>query len=300
MKTPNLSIALRTTYTCLLGVSPTPIGLGTRDMTCVHEHKYSFLFLTQPHQTYFFVFSKLLHPITQPEQAHWTPQDAEKIAEEVKIHPIGDESLLFGELWKTRVRGQLVSIEEGILPHWHFGRIILAGDAAHKVTPNFALGGNAGIESVTVLTNCLHKMLLLHSPPHSTQKRPSKAAITAAFQQYQDQRMPRVRKVYLISWFITRLQAFDGVFMRCVAQWLVPNVIGDARIADQLGYLVRNAPKLNFIPIESRRGTMGWKDDEMLLKGGRYSRPRAIRAVAAVLILVGLWWLWTNFIPYLA
>lgn len=109
------------------------MGLGTRDMTCVHGHGYSFLFLSQPDQIYFFVFSKLPQPISSPNNQRWTDEDAEKIADGVKDHPVSD-SLLFGEIWRTRTQGQLVSMEEGIFEHWHFGRMVLAGDAVHKVS----------------------------------------------------------------------------------------------------------------------------------------------------------------------
>lgn len=62
----------------------------------------------------------------------YTAQDAEQLAETVASYPVC-ESLLFGELWRKRERASLVNVEEGVLDKWHFGRIVLAGDAAHKV-----------------------------------------------------------------------------------------------------------------------------------------------------------------------
>lgn len=281
---------LQTSYTCLLGIAPTPVGLGTRDMTCVHGHAYSFLFLSQPDQVFFFVFSKLSRPTSWPNNQRWTDEDAEKVADGVKDHLVSD-SLLFGEIWRTRIQGQLVSMEEGIFEQWHFGRMVLAGDAVHKVTPNFALGGNTGIESVTVLANELHR--LVHMTPNG---RPDKAAITAMFQRYQIRRLPRVRTAHFASWFITRLQAWDGIMMRCMAQWIVPVFIGDKMIAQALGYLVKDAPKLDFIPIESRKGTMGWNDEkaeaslmQLRSKGYRLWRPLVL-AIACVLFLAWLRW----------
>lgn len=108
------------------------VELGERDMTCVHDHGFSFLFLSQPKQIYFFVFSKLPEPIRWPDRSRWTDEDAEKVAARVADHPVS-ESLRFGDLWRTRSRGQLVDLEEGVFEHWHFGRMALAGDAVHKV-----------------------------------------------------------------------------------------------------------------------------------------------------------------------
>ena len=128
----NLRTALLTTYNCLLGIAPAVPGLGESDMTCVHDHGFSFLFLSQPEQINFFVFSKLAEPFRWPNQRRWTDEDAEEVAAKVADHPVS-ESLLFGQLWRKRIRGQLVSLEEGTFEHWYFGRMALAGDSAHKV-----------------------------------------------------------------------------------------------------------------------------------------------------------------------
>jgi FAD dependent monooxygenase len=44
------------------------------------------------------------------------------------------ENITFGDLWKTKTRHGLIAIEEGVLDKWHAGRIVLVGDAAHKVS----------------------------------------------------------------------------------------------------------------------------------------------------------------------
>lgn len=40
--------------------------------------------------------------------------------------------MLFGEVWKKQIQGQLVSIEEGTLQLLHWGRTVMVGDAVHK------------------------------------------------------------------------------------------------------------------------------------------------------------------------
>lgn len=234
-------------------------------------------------------------------------EDADKAADSVASHPISD-SLEFGELWRTRMRGQLVSIEEGVFKHWHFGRLVLAGDAAHKVnqfskpapteliyatqvSPNFALGGNTGMESVVVLANELYRLKEVTSSAA-----PTKEAIRTTFQRYQELRMRRVQRIRFLSGFITRLQAFDGILMRCMAQWIVPILIGDKKIADQLGCLVKGSPKLDFIAWDSREGTMPWCDESSVPdseapqpRGHGFQRSTALVA-ACVLLLTYMWW----------
>ncbi|KAL8878770.1 MAG: hypothetical protein Q9192_008371, partial [Flavoplaca navasiana] len=255
-----------------------------------------------PNQTYFFVFFKLPKQAKRSFKCRWTSEDADKAADSVASHPISD-SLEFGELWRTRIRGQLVSVEEGIFKHWHFGRLVLAGDAAHKVdqpsgpatteliyatqvSPNFALGGNTGMESVVVLANELYRLKEVTSSAT-----PTKEAISTTFQRYQELRMLRVQRIRFLSGLITRLQAFDGILMRCMAQWIIPMLIGDKRIADRLGCLLKGSPKLDFIEWESRRGTIPWCDESGVPdpkapqpRGHGFQRSTALFAACALLL----------------
>jgi len=123
---------MRTQWKSLLGIAPMVPELGERDMTVVSNKGYSFLALSQPDRVYFFFIFRVDKPFTWPKRAKYTDEDAEALAESVADQPISD-SMLFGELWKKRIRGGLVNLEEGVLKHWHSGRIVLAGDSVHKV-----------------------------------------------------------------------------------------------------------------------------------------------------------------------
>lgn len=107
-------------------------GLGTNDMTFVCNNGYTFQFLTQPNAIYFMIHHKLPEPIRWPARVRYTENDAEEVAAKFADHPISD-SLVFGDLWRNRIRGHLISLEEGVLEHFFFGRTVLIGDAAHKV-----------------------------------------------------------------------------------------------------------------------------------------------------------------------
>ena len=107
--------------------------LGHRDLTVVHNKDYSHMFTMTQHKAYFFVFFRLKKPVTWPNRSRYTDQDAEEIAESIANHPVS-ETVVFGEVWKRRIRAVVVNLEEGVLDHWYSGRITLAGDAAHKVS----------------------------------------------------------------------------------------------------------------------------------------------------------------------
>jgi len=123
---------MQTHWKCLIGVGPAAPGLGERDMTVTHNSRYSFLALTQPDRVFFFVFFRLEKSFAWPKRERYTDEDAERQAVSVADHAVAP-TLVFGELWKKRYRGALISVEEGVLDHWHHGRIALAGDCVHKV-----------------------------------------------------------------------------------------------------------------------------------------------------------------------
>lgn len=123
---------MKTRWKCLIGVGPGAPELGDSDMTVTHDERYSFLTLTQPEALFFFVFVRLDEPFSWPHRVRYTDADAEELAARLASHVVAP-TIVFGEIWKRRHRGQLISIEEGVLEHWHHGRIVLAGDSVHKV-----------------------------------------------------------------------------------------------------------------------------------------------------------------------
>ena len=107
-------------------------GLGINDMTFVCNKGYTIQILTQPDTVYFMIHHKLSEPVRWPDRVRHTDKDAEQVAAKFADHRITD-SLVFGDLWQSRSRGHLISLEEGVLEHFFFGRTVLIGDAAHKV-----------------------------------------------------------------------------------------------------------------------------------------------------------------------
>jgi 2-polyprenyl-6-methoxyphenol hydroxylase-like FAD-dependent oxidoreductase len=123
---------MKTTWKALIGLGPPPAKLGRDVMMVVHNTQLSFLILTQPNRVFWFVFFRMEREVAWPERAHFSMEEAEKMARGIADHPLGDH-MTFSELWESRDRGMLIPIEEGVLDVWHHDRIVLAGDAAHKV-----------------------------------------------------------------------------------------------------------------------------------------------------------------------
>lgn len=210
--------SIKTSYNCLLGMAPMQPGLGQEDMHCISFDKFSFLILTQPDAIFFIVHCKLPgdRTIAYPHRAHYTDADVEAKAAEIADCPIS-ETLVFGDIWKNRTRGHLVSLEEGVLSRFFSGRMVLCGDAAHKFTPNSALGGSMAMESAVVLANEIYAEVQKHP-----NKKPTGVELGAALQHYQNARIPRLKEGLNVSWVLTRAQAYDGFLMYLLQRWIIP------------------------------------------------------------------------------
>lgn len=173
-------VAMVTTYNALIAFAPMQPGLGKYDMHCVSNDKFSFLILCQPDTIFFVAHCKL--PADKqcrwPNRAQYTQEDMDALATKLADYPVS-ESLLYGELWRKRVRAHLVSLEEGVLEHWFFGRTALAGDSVHKVSllPHPSIGhafsspslatGNPQRRIRRLHRNGKRRLPRQHDPPHA-------------------------------------------------------------------------------------------------------------------------------------
>lgn len=120
----------------MFGVSENSLGLGPAEEHTVFGHDTTALVFTQPGKVYWAKGHKDEY-CRPPKRTRATAEDYEAYAKRMWDEPI-TETLKFSDLWKTRSRVGMVTIEEGILKQWHAGRIVLVGDSAHKVW-NFTL-----------------------------------------------------------------------------------------------------------------------------------------------------------------
>lgn len=125
------------------------------------------------------------------------------------------------------------------------------------MTPNFALGANCALDSSATLLN--EVVSLVKSVPEGT--RPSRSALSAAFERYQEVRKPRMQRAYDASKFLTRIQSCDGLLNHFIMRVIFP-LTGQAVYADQLADLCAGAPKFSFLPVEyPNSSTFAWKDE---------------------------------------
>ncbi|RMZ40787.1 hypothetical protein AFCA_005107 [Aspergillus flavus] len=247
-------------------------------MHSISNDRFSFLLLCQPTFISYIAYCKLPKDkqCVWPNRVRFTDDDMEALARKLADYPIC-ESVVFGELWRTRTKAQLISLEEGALDHWFFGRTVMAGDAIHKGTTNSALGGCTAMEDGVAITNQLHQ--LLNRLPN---KKPSTVEISATMQEYQDSRLDRVKTIVKVGGDLTRLQAFDGWYFYIMQRWLTP-WIGLDTLAINIAKLASAGTNLSFVDFPEQKGLLGWQDT--IAVEARKNEQRK---------LPKRWWYWTG------
>lgn len=82
---------------------------------------------------YWFHFRKLPQRYASPNIPRFTDQDAIDSAEK-ELDSVIAENVTFGDVWKNRKSAIQVPMEESVFKKWHYGRSVILGDSAHKVS----------------------------------------------------------------------------------------------------------------------------------------------------------------------
>ncbi|KAH8674159.1 hypothetical protein BX600DRAFT_495460 [Xylariales sp. PMI_506] len=151
---------------------------------CISRHSLEdgmgFQLYTTPEQNFFIAYR-------HRDKLGYNPHlgsDGESFVKEFLDEKIcGDISIR--DVWDDRVSSDVTELHEGMLKRWYWNRIVLIGDAVHKITPNEGSGANNGIESAVSLANELQRLLRMKGDPKTDE-------IEKAFAAYQADRQTRV------------------------------------------------------------------------------------------------------------
>lgn len=261
-------------YRCLWGTCPAPKACEPGSNAESHGPERSIMFMIdRDGRSWFFLYEQLDGP--RDESQRYTAEDQEEMAARFsQIHLL--PGLPFSDIWPTRTACGMADQLEGVLPqgHWHLpasqgGRVVLAGDAVHRMTPNFGWGFNSGINDVCALVSLLRAEVTGPSSPS-----PSTAQLDSVFARYAEARCvdDNVADVVRISGAVTRQCAHPrerGVFAAAVA-WLLTRVVPllvpnfEAKIARKLlGNVMRRSRVLEFL--KEDKGRSDPADDKLFL-----------------------------------
>ncbi|KAK4159880.1 hypothetical protein QBC43DRAFT_347626 [Cladorrhinum sp. PSN259] len=141
---------------CIFGISKRPPGVPLsppQQIVAFFKNSNCVIVSAPEDRCYWFLFTPAdkVYGIDIPR---YTKDDELELA---KKH-YGDqltETITFEDLYRHRLQTALVSIEDHVFSRWHYRRILTVGDAAHKLHPITASGGNGAMETTAVLVNTL-------------------------------------------------------------------------------------------------------------------------------------------------
>lgn len=193
---------------------------------------------------------------------------------DIPLSPGG--KLTLRKAFEGSTQSALVSLEEGVVERWSWeGRVVLAGDAAHKYTPSTGAGCNTGIIDVVVLVNKLRRALLDAGEKEEGEKEggsdclvgmPDRTALAQAFEEYQLARHQTVVKECASSGNATAMASWATGVLGVLDRW----VMGSHRVqryfsAKTKAYIART-PVFDFIEAEEAfEGSVPW---EVRMPGG--------------------------------
>ncbi|KAL3461597.1 hypothetical protein BJX64DRAFT_260526 [Aspergillus heterothallicus] len=186
------------TYACLFGLSTSapapktpPRGLLAWNLGYGHS---CVIGTGQGNRTYWFLAKHLGKTYKGSEIPRLTDEDRDRIVREHWEDKITDE-LRLKDLYESRLHLVVTPLKEMVYKRWDCGRMVVLGDAAHKMLPIIAQGGNQALETAATFTNELFAALT-SSPPQSSSPTPlSLQEISPLLRNLQSSRAERISAV---------------------------------------------------------------------------------------------------------
>lgn len=238
-------------YRCLWASFKRPTDMGD---ACETQHKdTSVMYMTGKERGWIFLYEKLPEPTK--ERTSYTSEDVEAMGNRFAEYPITD-NLKVKDVFPDRITGGMSDLQEGICNNWGWGRIVLAGDAIHKVCPNAGLGYQTGLQDVVSLVNNLRQLVVSSEPSMG----PSVSALEAMYKSYQSQRWDPLSHDALVSGHITRIHAWANVWYYLLGRIvLVPHFMDYLMNEWLLAPATSKALAFNFVDAEEPfEGQVPW------------------------------------------
>ncbi|KAL2811036.1 hypothetical protein BJX63DRAFT_400266 [Aspergillus granulosus] len=184
------------TYACLFGLSTPSRAMPRGLLSWNLGHGYAYAIGTGPENRTYWLLAKHMGTTYQgSEIPRLTDEDRERIVREHWDNPITEE-VRMKDLYESRLDLVMTPLREIVYKRWDCGRMVVLGDAGHKMLPIIAQGGNQAIETVAAFTNGL--VSALSAQPSSTTPL-SQEEITAVLRTFQASRIERVSKIVEIG-----------------------------------------------------------------------------------------------------
>lgn len=180
-----------------------------------------------------------------------------------------DGKLTMRSAYEQSISSNLVALEEGVVPRWSYGgRVVLAGDAAHKITPVTGAGYNNGVIDVVVLVNRLNA--LLHPDSAAAEGKemdktkpsrlPSSSELEELFTAYQEERAPVNKDVYKLDNTVISTATWETTFKWFLDLYVMPISWLQSFLQNMAIKKSAKTPCFDFLPADKHVvGNMAWQ-----------------------------------------
>jgi len=203
---------------------------------------------------HFGIYRKLPTPTTDIKKRYSEEEVAEFVEafSDLSVMP----NLSFKELYKNSEWTRLVNQHEGLMKHWYFGRVVLAGDSCAQMTSAAGLGVNNGIQSGVALVNKLHEVL---TAAKGKDGNPDTRTLERAFEEYQNVRREESRAICGLAANMIRVNTWDTYKSWFVGDVVLPALISPKTMMEKAGtMIISGAPKFDFIEGKLSSGRIPW------------------------------------------
>ncbi|ORZ04202.1 hypothetical protein BCR41DRAFT_426043 [Lobosporangium transversale] len=188
----------------------------------------------------------------------WGPKGAEAMCNLSRDFPIRGglhNTLTIGDMI-DRTPKELISkvmLEEKVFDTWYGGRVVLLGDACHKMIPSGAQGAVNAMQDAVALANWISVL----------EKTSSKDGYQSAWKEYQDERHPLATQSFEVSQFMGKqtLGNWVGTVSRLFARYMPDWFQKFAMMR-----MISNRPQVSFLPPAEDKGTVPVIDQPSLRK----------------------------------
>ncbi|KAF9970963.1 hypothetical protein BGZ73_006177 [Actinomortierella ambigua] len=141
-----------------------------------------------------------------------------------------------------------VKLEEKMFHSWYGGRVVLVGDACHKMVPSAGQGAVNAFQDAVVLVNNLYDL----------PDRPTGAELEAAFASYYEERYPNAVIAFETSHQQAKLIQGQTIFDRII-RWMVSHTIPRYLQERSIDRVNSYRPQASFLPMVPDKGVFSVK-----------------------------------------
>ncbi|ORY57167.1 uncharacterized protein BCR38DRAFT_461326 [Pseudomassariella vexata] len=145
-----------TKYRLLYGTASLMPGMPAGSSWDAHGVGMSTQLFVGRDKAWFFWYEPL--ESTTQERVTYTREDEKRFVKKWGHVHITDKIVLT-DLYSARYSSGMTILEEGIVEHWSWDRIVLVGDAVVKTTTNLGFGFNGGIQGLVTLMKGLNRLV---------------------------------------------------------------------------------------------------------------------------------------------